>query len=157
MNYSDLVTDFAKRTLANLDIVKRAVEAGNPEAYEVTQLWNSLLGLIVAPRELDVQRLPSLTLAQLHALGWPDITTGGKLQKATLEGLVRSLRNAVAHFNVEFQANGNGEIHEVWLWNEEMKGGRPVPNAPHVWDARLDIFQLEELGRKIAATYVKGS
>jgi hypothetical protein len=155
MNYPDLITDFAKRTLANLDLVKRAADQGRPDAYEVTQLWNSLLGLIVAPRERDVRRLPKTQLAQLHAAGWPAITTAGELQSETLRGLVGTLRNAVAHFNVEFHANAGGEIQQVSLWNEATDDmGRPLPDQPHRWDGRLDVDQLEQLARKIASTYV---
>lgn len=143
MNYSDLLSDFAKRTLSNLNLVKRAADAGKPEAFEVTQLWNSLLGLIVAPRERDLDRLPDTKITEL------DIAIPGKPTDDTLRGVVKALRNAVAHFNVEFQANGGGEIDKVWLWNAQTRGG------PHTWDAHLDIDQLEQLGRKIAATYIK--
>lgn len=154
MNYPDLITDFAKRTLANLDLVKRAADEGRADTYEVTQLWNSLLGLIVAPRERDMKILPKIPLAQLHAVGWPVITTAGELQSETLRGLVGTLRNAVAHFNVEFHADRGGEIQYVSLWNEATDKGRPLPGRPHSWDGRIDIDQLEQLARKIASTYV---
>jgi hypothetical protein len=155
MNYSDLITQFAKRTLANLDLVKQASDDGNSDAYEVTQLWNSLLGLIVLPRERDVRRLPKIKLTNLHAVGWPDITTAGKLESETFRGLIGTLRNAVAHFNVEFHANDEGEIREVSLWNEAMDDeGHPLPDHPHRWDGRVDIYKLEQLARRIAATYV---
>jgi hypothetical protein len=157
MKYEDLITDFAKRTLANLDLVKRAAIEGHPDAYEVTQLWNSLLGLIVLPRERDVRRLPRIRLAQLHAGGWPVMTTAGELQSEDLRGLVGTLRNAVAHFNVKFHANGHGEIQRVSLWNEVTDDkGHALPDHPHRWDGQLDIYQLEQLARKIAATYVDG-
>ncbi|HEV3164125.1 MAG TPA: HEPN family nuclease [Isosphaeraceae bacterium] len=156
MDYRNLITDFATRTLANLDLINKAAEDGNADAYEVTQLWNSLLGLIVLPREQDVSRLPKIKIAQLYAAGWPNITTAGKLESETLRGLVGNLRNAVAHFNVRFDANPDGEIQEVYLWNELMdEDGHPLPDHPHRWDGRLDVFQLERLAREIAATYLK--
>jgi HEPN pEK499 p136 len=155
MNYKDFVADFAKRTLANLDLVKGAAQEGRPDAFEVTQLWNSLLGLIVAPHERDVRQLPKIRLAELHALGWPTITTAGTLQSETLRGLVGTLRNAVAHFNVEFHPNSRGEIHHVSLWNAQLdEKGHPSADLPHRWDGRLDIDQLDQLARRIAATYI---
>jgi hypothetical protein len=155
MEYSDLITDFAERTLDNLDLVKRAVADGDPDAYEVTQLWNSLLGLIVAPREMDVRRLPRIRLTELHAAGWPNVTTAGKLESETLRGLVGNLRNAVAHFNVKFHVDEDREIRAVSLWNDTIDDeGRPLPDQPHRWDGYLDMDQLEQLARKIAATYV---
>lgn len=150
MNYTDLITNFATRTLANLDLVQRTAHAGDPGAFEVTQLWNSLLGLIVAPRERDVMGLPDTSLGQLHADGWPDITTAGKLESEDLRGLVSTLRHAVAHFNVEFHANGEGEIQEVSLWN----AGRGSTDRPHRWDGRLSVDELERLARMIARTYI---
>ncbi len=155
MNYSDLITDFATRTLTNLDLVKDAVAQGNPDAYEVTQLWNSLLGLIVAPRETDMGRLPQTPLAKLYATGWPDITTKGQLEAETLRGLVGTLRHAVAHFNVEFHPDADGEIREVSLWNEKTLRGQPLPGRPHRWDGRVNVDELERLARLISATYLE--
>jgi hypothetical protein len=152
MNYTDLITNFATRTLANLDLVKRAADAGDPGAFEITQLWNSLLGLIVAPRERDLTRLPETPVEQLHAEGWPDITVAGKLESEDLRGLVSTLRHAVAHFNVEFHANGDGEIQEVSLWNAGP--GSAASGRPHRWDGRLTVDELERLARMIARTYI---
>lgn len=154
--YADLIVDFAERTLANLDLIEQAVREGNSEAYDVTQLWNSLLGLIVAPRELDIEVFPETRMSELHALGWPLITTGGKLEPDTLRGLVTALRNAVAHFNVEFHGNGEGEIISVSLWNDATdEWNHPVPYAPRQWQSSLNIRDLEDLARKIAAMYIE--
>ena len=48
------VGDFAKRTLANLNIIEQEIRE-NKDAYEVTQLINSLLGLIVFPFERQIK------------------------------------------------------------------------------------------------------
>ena len=152
MNYTDLIANFATRTLANLDLAKQTHDAGDPRAFEVTQLWNSLLALIVAPRERDLTRLPETPLEQLHAEGWPDITTAGKLESENLRGLVSTLRHAVAHFNMEFHANGDGEIQEVSLWN--ARTGYAPAGRPHRWDGRLTVDELERLARMIARTYI---
>jgi hypothetical protein len=53
MNYTDLIASFATRTLSNLDLVKHTASTGDPRAFEITQLWYSLLGLTVAPRERE--------------------------------------------------------------------------------------------------------
>lgn len=49
MEYSVLVKDFAKRTRHNLEII-RAHKEQSQEVYDVTQLVNSFLGLIVLPK-----------------------------------------------------------------------------------------------------------
>jgi hypothetical protein len=155
MDYADLIPDFVRRTLANLDLVKRAAAAGDPSAFEVTQLWNSLLGLVVAPREKDVGSLPRTRLPELYAQGWPVITRGGALQDETLVGLVSAMRIAIAHFHVEFQADSEGVIQGVALWNVKTdEKGRPIPDGPHRWDGRLGVAELEKLARNIAGTYL---
>jgi hypothetical protein len=52
--YRDLIVDFAQRTLRNLDHVQAQARTGDEGVYPVTQLWNSLLGLIVLPHEVHL-------------------------------------------------------------------------------------------------------
>jgi hypothetical protein len=152
MQYREIVADFAQRTLDNLNLVQREARAGNPRAYEVTQLWNSLLGLIIAPHELGV--FPDIPLATLHAQGWPDITTGGS-QPDTLKDVVHRMRNAVAHFNVEFQVDEHRQIHSVRVWNvPPNQQHRPRSKQQHTWDGCLDLQQLEVFATRIAAILV---
>ena len=47
-NYTHFVKEFAERTRMNLEIVEKS---DAPSAKEVTQLINSLLGLLVVPNE----------------------------------------------------------------------------------------------------------
>lgn len=58
MEYTNFIVDFARRTLLNLDYMQAQADRGVEDVYPVTQLWNSLLGLVVLPRELDVNSLP---------------------------------------------------------------------------------------------------
>jgi len=58
--YGNLIRDFAERTIQNLNFIQAQASAADPDAYEVTQLWNSLLGLIVLPQELDSRRDPTI-------------------------------------------------------------------------------------------------
>ena len=105
MEYLVLVKDFAKRTRYNLAIV-RAHKDQSQEAYEVTQLVNSLLGLIVLPKEKSNPKLPKTSLGALSEQGWPAAVlqpTEGKAPK-NLRDLHRLLRNAISHFNIEFAA-----------------------------------------------------
>lgn len=57
MDYKNVIEDFADRTRTNLALVERYAANGG-EAYEVTQLINSLLGLLVSPRERLPRRIP---------------------------------------------------------------------------------------------------
>lgn len=59
MEYSDVVKDFAERTLVNLRQIESLSESGY-EAYEVTQLINSLLGLLIFPKERFHESIPEI-------------------------------------------------------------------------------------------------
>ena len=70
MMYEDVVADFAQRTRTNLRALERLRAQGH-EVFEVTQLINSMLGLLVFPREEFVGRIPRIPLADLSTQGWP--------------------------------------------------------------------------------------
>ena len=85
--------DFTRRTL---DLVKQY-----KGPYDATLLLNCLLGLLIVPKEASLNRIPRDPLASLHNWGISSssITSPGTSPDAhNLQGLVRSLRNAVAHF-----------------------------------------------------------
>src|SRR5688572_21335039 len=119
MRYEDVVADFAERTKKNLELLKK-FQAENPESavYEVTQLINSMLGLLVFPKEGYFRRIPEIPLSQLIEEGWPIPSVRGIFQQPeTLRELIRLLRNAIAHFNLEFKANEQKQITGLVVWN----------------------------------------
>ena len=148
MEYTDLTADFAKRTLQNLDYVQEQALRGVAGVYEVTQLWNSLLGLIVLPHERVIKRLPTTPMVDFSPQGWPLLTTVGN-EPTSVQELVNWLRNSVAHFNVEFNAGTDGEIASVTMWNANTR-------SPHsrVWEGVITIRELEHLARLLANTYI---
>ncbi|MDP1794369.1 MAG: HEPN family nuclease [Acidimicrobiales bacterium] len=153
MEYSrhDFIGDFAKRTLKNLDFIQ--AEAAASGVYPVTQLWNSLLGLIVLPSEADLESL-QIPMSDLWSDGWPHITTTGR-EREVLRDLMVDLRNAVAHFNVEFVPGTDREIKTVTVWTRRSnREGKPIEGTRR-WEGKLTVKQLDHLARRIAAIYVK--
>ncbi len=81
MKYKYVLADFARRTLQNLAHIRRLEQeqrdCGTPleclSAFPVTQQVNSLLGLVVFPKEGVKKPIPNKTLAELVAEGWPQI------------------------------------------------------------------------------------
>lgn len=146
MEYNDLVSDFAKRTLINLDHIKRHELAGDEEAYFVTQLWNSLAGLIVLPREVELDRIQAIPMFELIAEGWPDITTSD-WRPDTLPEFVVAMRNAVSHWNVTFKAKPSHEIDEL-VMHSTVKGRNQ-------WRGRMSVGVLEDVARRVAAEFVR--
>jgi hypothetical protein len=118
MDYKDPVKDFVNRTKVNLKLVRQAVNDGK-EAYEVTQLINSLHGLLVLPQQEFYNKIPETPLSELEKSGEPmPRVQGGYPQVRDLRQLARYLRNGVAHFNLRFTASG-GHIDGFIICNEK--------------------------------------
>ncbi len=80
----EVIIDFARRTRANLEFIERAEKCGE-SVFEVTQLANLLLGLLVFPREHYMQSIPETPLPELVEQGWPEVrTTHGQLSPNTI-------------------------------------------------------------------------
>lgn len=72
MEYKDIVRDFAMRTAKNLELIeKMRKEDPCAEVFEVTQLVNSMLGLLVFPQQKYFNKIEKIPLAALKAQGWP--------------------------------------------------------------------------------------
>ena len=142
MDYRNLVRDFAQRTRVNLETLRRVQQTQpDQEVYEVTQLINSMLGLLVLPQQWFMRRIPEIPLEQLVADGWPRPVMEGEFPPAAnLQELVRYLRNAIAHFNLAFVADDQGQICGLRLWNR--RGGVTT------WEARLALADLETITEK---------
>jgi len=125
---------FAQRTRKNLAYIENAYGCGE-DVHVVTQLMVSLLGLVVFPWE-EHKPLFSDSLASLVAKGWPEwkILEG---HSATLDQLIRRLRNAVAHQQVQFSSDSRS-LAEVTIrfWNVP-------PKTPHFrWTAEIATTDL---------------
>lgn len=143
MNYDDLVKDFAERTLINLDHMQKQQQAGFP-VFEVTQLVNSLLGLLVFPRENWINKIPMISIVDLVDDGWPKLEIlsqdQGSVECKDLKQLTRYLRNAISHCNVKFVPGNDNYIDGLELWN--------VSRGKENWRIRLSIPDLEIIARK---------
>lgn len=157
MNYTDVVSDFALRTRKNLEAID-ALAAANGEAFEVTQLINSMLGLLVFPQQKYVNKIPKTPLAELERMGWPIPKVLGNFQQVKdLNQLIRYLRNAVAHFNIKFIDDGRGNIAVIQVWNmARVKGcdgnwtrdanGRFMERKN--WEAELGVNELRGIANR---------
>jgi hypothetical protein len=139
MEPEDLVRELAKRTQINLDLVTRAERQGS-EAFPTTQLMNSLLALLVVPRQHLA--IPKTRLSELIAAGWrlPRDSIG---RRENLKQLVDYLRHAVCHGNIRF-INEDREITGIIFWN------KPSDNAPVDWQASLTMEDLQDFVRRFA-------
>ncbi|MBI4963386.1 MAG: hypothetical protein HY913_08915 [Desulfomonile tiedjei] len=140
MMYEQVIRDFAKRTLGNMRVIDELKEQGR-EVYEVTQLVNSTLGLLVFPQQEYVKRIPNTPLDQLTRDGWPVPKVGkGFDQVQDLNQLIRYLRNAIAHFNIEFIGDGQDQLHLLRVWN--------VWRGKKTWEAELSVTDLRGIAER---------
>ena len=92
MMYEDVIRDFAERTRLNLRAIER-LETDRHDVYEVTQLVNSTLGLLVFPQQEFVDRIPETPLTELVRDGWPVPTVRRRADRVNnLNQLIRYLR-----------------------------------------------------------------
>ena len=98
---------FMQRTLA--------IASGYQGPYDATLLINCLVGLLVVPKEILIEKVPDTPLESLidWGVGPHSIKNSGKCEYGhkhtlNLRQLVRRLRNAVAHFKIDpFPKQGN--------------------------------------------------
>lgn len=153
MEYRDLLRDFVERTRTNLALTDALPRDGEFAFFEVTQLINSLLGLVVLPREW-LDSIPNTPLDILGE-GWPPtrfVDGGQPGQRPTdLRQLVIGLRNAVGHFNIEWLGDGTAIVGLQF-------GSTNDPGSP--WAAQFDVDELrrfvEQLADAVDSTLSKG-
>ena len=117
---------------------------------EVTQLINSMLGLLVFPQQKYVESIPKTPLEKLREDGWPIPRVTGEFQEATdLNQLIRYLRNAVAHFNIKFVGDGENNIKVLRVWNMAPMRGQDGKIAEEKnWEAESSTHNPAATGRR---------
>ena len=143
MDYQKVfIIDFAKRTRANLEFIEGAADSN---VFEVTQLFNSMLGLLVFPQQSYMDRIPETPLHELVNSGWPAINViKSSPSFNNLRQLIRMLRNGVSHCNVEFIADHKNQLIGLKIWNHEGGNSRNPKN----WEAALSIQDLRTIAFK---------
>ena len=113
--FSDLGRDLCKRTLVNLEFIDNAKRKGE-EVYETTQLFNSLLGIVVNADELlNTKGIFNREKIILIKDEWriPVNTYENGKQDKNLKDFIAHLRNCTAHVNVNFEKDDSAEIKYV--------------------------------------------
>ncbi|MET3968448.1 HEPN family nuclease [Bradyrhizobium sp. S3.9.1] len=143
-DYAVTVRHFAQRTRKNLEKIEELSKLKPNEYFEVTQLINSAIGLLMFPQQEFFDDIPKKSLAELKKDGWPIPSfEHGQERTQNLRDLVKNMRNSFAHFNIDF-ASDKGAIKGVYLWN------RPRESEPPNWVCYLSISDLREIFGKFA-------
>ena len=142
MEYKNLVKDFADRTEHNLNIIEKINAHENQAAYEVTQLINSLLGLLILPQQEFFNSIPTDSIDKARKDGWtiPDPMDDFR-QVDNLSVFLRYLRNGVSHFNIKFLSTDE-QISGIEIWNQP-------PRSEINWKINLSIHDIKSITTKI--------
>ena len=139
--------EIARRTERNLRYIKSEFDCRGEDSpvHVVTQLMNSLLGLVILPREryLEVAN-ETAKLRELATQGWPEwkITKG---KADTLGQLTWHVRNAAAHGRIAFSSDSR-YLHEVMITVEDSRGkGKSI-----YWRAEIKGDDLYEFCLRFA-------
>jgi hypothetical protein len=114
MQYSDFLLDFALRTYKNLEIIQDSVREKS-EGYEVTQLINSMLGLLVFPIEVYLKSIPEeFPNQRLEEVFSKCQSTyeSDQSESKSFRNMIEHIRNALAHKHIFLHYDPN-EIHSV--------------------------------------------
>lgn len=141
---------FVQRTRKNLRVTEKWRKDHPTDGFsEVTNLINSLLGLIIAPTEENkTERMKKI----LDEIDQPAVEpTGirrwqayfiidGDAPPKDLPSLLFGLRNAIAHYAFEYVPDGAGNITGV-IFHVVPWGRRGKPPPPP-WDATFTLSEL---------------
>ena len=131
MSNFDLEDEFIARTQKNLRAIECLKEKGG-EVYEVTQLLNSMLGLLIFPKERRLyEKIQPKSWDTMVEEGWP-LPSGDNAHVSDLEELIRHMRNAVAHCKFNLTTD-HDEISSI-----EFR------DIPSFWTGVYDVASLRK-------------
>jgi hypothetical protein len=153
MNPDDRIVDLVKRTLANLKTMDDLAANGIAlELFEVTQMVNSLLSLLVVPRELGtiefVGQSKGAHSTPNGIASWHrgpvqfELTELDRKPPQSLKKLLGGLRNSVAHATFEFKEDAEKAICALKFTSCGRTGTPFWAVTFHVGELRNFLFNL---------------
>jgi hypothetical protein len=151
-----LSSGLARRTLRNLDFIINASHKAH--VHPVTQVVNSLLGLLVFPVEReqsflamfshvqfnDASNLADVRDTVIQHLGLSSLRVVKFGRCEDLGKFLKRLRNAIAHKYLEFSGDPDSRVlADVTITLKDRKGA----SAPFDWEIALTAQDLERLIR----------
>ena len=123
---NDFIKDFVTRTKWNLSVVENG-------SYEVTQLINSMVGLLIIPEQKQYDNIVnSLIDNALFQKMLNCIVLNTYRKPLDLQQICRHLRNGVAHSNLSFEAEKSPvvshplEIHSIMFADSNVQTGEQI-------------------------------
>lgn len=151
------VRQLIRRTKKNLDAIDKLHSNGDQAVYEVTQIVNSCLAVIVHLHDSKSPKTPETSKPSISDLidknkfdlppdpnhGWPDLTPTDDSVVTPLKWTeqLRLLRNGIAHGNITFHAEKSGkEITHIEIWNN-LNGS----NGEKTWGTKISVADMRKM------------
>lgn len=140
----------ARRSLINLELIEH-LYAANKEGHVVTQLVQSLLAIIVFPKEQNLyDRFRQWRLSDLEDDQWPPLipVIDTEADTKTLFDILRHMRNALCHGLVTFYGHGpdgpdSRDVKSIWIEFAD----RDNFDSPIDWVFRIEGKDLKKFCR----------
>lgn len=133
---------YAERTIKNLEVIEQMATTETNSAFEVTQLINSLLALIVFPKE----RKLSLKSNKVWDKTFKQYIVHSSNSNISSDEILRHLRHAISHSHILFEkdnlldSDGNAQIGKVIFVSCKFTGGKskcPSHSNSNCWKCKL--------------------
>ena len=130
------IYDFIRRTEANLKTIETLAFNSKDKYFEVTQLINPAVGILMWPIESLLDQLPDDFPIEL--VGAMPITIYGAQCDYNFRTIVKNIRNAMAHHNLDFESRNN-IIIGLYVWSQ------PSLKEKSDWVGYISIKKLRTL------------
>ena len=151
----EAIRDLMHRTMVNLRFIEKQASKEGP--YEVTQLISPFLAALVHPWEEYKQELNGFPISEAIASGWPELAKEWPSDDDPNNpgDLLRLVRNAFAHGNLEFLSTGGNEITHIRFWNNDRNKNRTWGTIAGVDSMRLFLDKFLELAENLSESDVR--
>ncbi|MCX6555476.1 MAG: HEPN family nuclease [Candidatus Aminicenantes bacterium] len=140
--YTDFPKDFLKRTQDNLEKYSGK--------YEITNLINNCLGLIVIPKEFIIDNIEDYELLDSeikYGISKTNINFENK-NDYSLKNIIRHIRNGIAHGRIE-QKSSEGKIVGLRIFDCNKE------NSPENFSIKLSINEMKEFAKELSNDFLK--
>lgn len=120
--FTNIERDLCKRTLENLKYIEGKINDNkNIKLYEVTQLFNSLLGIVINIKENEKWKdewsvfsdFPDMNFSQGDSSICEKWGIPNRIRPIELSRLIYNMRNSVAHMGIKFKPEDEKEINFI--------------------------------------------
>jgi HEPN pEK499 p136 len=157
-------TGLAQRTLKNLNFIQQANASGETDVHVITQMMNSLLGLLVFPvkdefhiplKEVSLANPPDFQAVRKSLPAFPllpSLTVALFEDCSDLSRFFTRLRNAISHKHLTFSGDPDSrcpaKVMLTFKDRERWKRGPKLSEA-FDWEITMNAEDLEKLIRYV--------